>query len=531
MSNGSSDMSRVWALQAAVLACSAVIVFWGFYTLDYFAMSQAARGSAAPFGPLSHYLAFDPQSLSDAIASLAGINAAVFGIVITVVSIIVQLTAERYTGVARMFLRDRVNILVAAYYVVACVVSVWLAATLRSDFVPRATLAAALCMTTGGLVIMAPYFGYVFWFLEPQHIISRIRHHAVERAKRCSLGHDELDCFDAQAQMLFSLEELTDIANNSISGKDKIIASGAVDALGNIAEQYIELKPTVGEAWFSIGPKIRANPDFVAMAPESLLDLQTRRTWVEWKVMRQYLSIYNEALGSMRDINYLIAIDTRYIGEAAARSNDTELMNLVLRFFNSYIRSTLNAKDVRTAYNVLNQYRKLLESLLQQGRDSVALDGARHMKYYGLVGFEMNLSFVTETVAYDMSSLAQLANELKSAAEAEILREFLELDRPPFVRGQEAALLGVRKAQVKLAAYYLANGQEERARVIAADMRGEPRERLLTIFRELGNVENKDFWEIIDRGQNFEYMPPEHRARLAEYFRWLDVESTLYAAE
>ena len=34
--------------------------------------------------------------------------------------------------------------------------------------------------------------------------------------------------------------------------------------------------------------------------------------------MRQYLGIYNEALGSMRDINYLIAIDTRYIGEAAA---------------------------------------------------------------------------------------------------------------------------------------------------------------------------------------------------------------------
>lgn len=525
MGNGSGDMSRVWALQAAVLACAAVIVFWGFYTLDYLAMSQSARSFPALLGPLSHYLAFDERSLSDAIASLAGINAAVFGIVITVVSIIVQLTAERYTGVARMFLRDRVNILVAAYYVVACVVSVWLAASLRSDFVPRATLAAALCMTTGGLVIMAPYFGYVFWFLEPQNIIRRIRNDAVGRAKSCSHSHKETDCFEAQAQMLFSLEELTDIANNSISGKDKIIASGAVNALKNFATQYIEQKPAAGEAWFLIGPKIKANPDFVAMAPESLLDLQTRRTWVEWKVMRQYLSIYNEALGSMRDINYLIAIDTRYIGEAAAKSNDVELTRLVFRFFNSYLRSTLNAKDVRTAYNVLNQYRKLLESLLRQGHDGAALDGARHMKYYGLVGFEMNLNFVTETVAYDMSSLAQLANELKSAAETEILGEFLELDRPPFVRGQEAALMGVRKAQVKLAAYYLASGQEERARVIAADMRAEPQERLLTIYRELGNVENKDFWEIIDRGQNFEYMPPQHRARLGDFFGWLDVEA------
>ena len=46
-------------------------------------------------------------------------------------------------------------------------------------------------------------------------------------------------------------------------------------------------------------------------------DLEKRHTWLEWKVLRQYQSIYNEALGEMRDINHLIAIDTRYVGEAA----------------------------------------------------------------------------------------------------------------------------------------------------------------------------------------------------------------------
>ena len=40
------------------------------------------------------------------------------GIVITVVSLLVQLTAVRYSGVAQMFLRDRTNIVVMAYYVV-----------------------------------------------------------------------------------------------------------------------------------------------------------------------------------------------------------------------------------------------------------------------------------------------------------------------------------------------------------------------------------------------------------------------------
>ena len=52
--------------------------------------------------------------------------AAVLGIVITVVSIIVQLSADRYTGVARMFLSDRTNLAVMAYYVVGAVCGVWL---------------------------------------------------------------------------------------------------------------------------------------------------------------------------------------------------------------------------------------------------------------------------------------------------------------------------------------------------------------------------------------------------------------------
>ena len=113
----------------------------------------------------------------------------------------------------------------------------------------------------------------------------------------------------------------------------------------------------------------------------------------------------------MRDINYLVAIDTRYIGEAAARVNDAELVRLVYRFMNSYLRATLNARDVRTAYNVLNQYRLLVEAMLRSGSGTAALEGLRHMIYYGHVSFDMKLTFVTETVAYDVSTLCQVAHE------------------------------------------------------------------------------------------------------------------------
>ncbi len=514
------DSYRKFALQAAVLAWASLIAFWSFYALDFYFVARS--GGQPPAGPLSLYWNFDPGAASDAIPTLVGVNTAVFGIVITVVSIIVQLSAERYTGVARMFLRDRVNIYVAAYYVITSVASVWLTSSVQGDYVPRLTLLVMLCMTMGGLVITMPYFGYVFFFLAPQNIVRHIREVAIKVADTGAREQDPAECYAAQAETLFALEELTDIANNSISGKDKIVASAAVDALKDFAVQYLNVKPSASESWFLIGPEIRQNPDFVAMDAESLSDLEVRRTWIEWKVMRQYLSVYNEALASMRDITYVIAIDTRYIGEAAAKVGDAELINLVFRFMNSYLRSTLNAHDVRTAYNVLNQYRKLAESMLRQGKHRAALDAVRHMKYYGLLSFESELSFVTETVAYDIGEIAQIANEVSSPMETEILAEFLELDRPPFVRNEERALIGVRKAQVKLAAYYLSAGQEERARAIAADMSDEPKERLSKIQRQLENVENKDFWEIIDRGRNFEYMAPPQRAQLAIFFRWLE---------
>src|SRR5690606_36186057 len=256
--------------------------------------------------------------------------------------------------------------------------------------------------------------------------------------------------------------------------------------------------------WFRIGESIAKNPDFVAMDPESLRDLEQRKTWVEWKVMRQYFGIYGEALGSMRDINYLIAIDTRYIGEAAGLAKDEELITLVFRYMNSYLRATLNARDVRTAYNVLNQYRLLLEALVTQGNGEQALQGVKHMNYYGHVSFDMNLTFVTETVAYDVSALVQHAHGCKCEQESEMLAEFLELDRPLRVRSQEKALLGVRKAQVKLAAHYLDQQEIAKARTIADDMSEEPHERLVTIRAQLEGVTTKDFWEIIDRGRNFE---------------------------
>lgn len=525
MSERGLGFRREWMQPIVLLTTVAAVAFAIFYLIDHYATGVDPE-KISPNGPLGRYVNFDPHSITDAVSSLGALIAAVLGIVITVVSIVVQLSAERYAGVTTMFFRDRINVGVMAFYVVACVSGIWTSMSVHENFVPRATLIAMMVTCTIGLVAMAPYFAYVFRFLEPQSIIERIRRDAIAAAKSGMRESDREKRDAAQGAMMAGMAELTDVTSNSISGKDKIIASRAVDALKDLAVDYVRRKPDALPGWFSIGRDIRSNPDVVAMAPESLSDLEQRRTWVEWKIMRQYLGIYNEALPVMKDINYLIAIDTRYIGEAAIAAKDDDLLTLVTWFMNSYLRATLNAKDVRTAYNILNQYRLLIEAMLRGGNGPAAVTAIGHMKYYGHVSFSMSLSFVTETVAYDVCALVELAHELKLPQEEQLLRAFLDLDRSADERGQEQGLKGVRKAQVKLAAYYLTVGELDKARRIREDMEGEPRERLKAIRDELDRVESKDFWEIIDRGRNFEYMPPEQKKRMREFFGFLDERAT-----
>src|SRR5690606_17560613 len=146
-----------------------------------------------------------------------------------------------------------------------------------------------------------------------------------------------------------------------------------------------------------------------------------------------------------------------------------ELFELALKFFNTYLRATVNARDVRTAYNVLHQYRLLADRALAEGDGQKAIEIARYFKYYGVVSFNSKLPFILETVAYDLCELNEQAIDQRSPAAHALLRIFLEVDKESETEVQEASLRGVRKAQVKLATHYLDKGHLQLAREVFRD--------------------------------------------------------------
>jgi len=469
-------------------------------------------------GPVELLFNYDLETLQNALGNLAQTVAAVMGLVITVVAIVVQLAATRYTPrVTELFFREPTNFWVLGFFVVTCILAIWVSLAVGHGFLPQASVALAVVAVSVSLLLIVPYFVYVLDFVDPERIVSHIQINAFAATRMA-----DADVERAQEQILNAVEQLADIAVAATSSQDKIISARAVDALRVLLVRYTRAKDDLPGSWFQIGRRVGENPDFQSMNREALEDLVRRRQWVEWKVLRQYQTIYNEALEQNADMNYLIAINTRIYGEAVLSSGSRLTLGLVVKFFNTYMRATLNKRQVRTAYNVMNQYRQLVEAAVVTEEVAFVREMAGYFRYYGQVAHGLGLGFVTETIAYDLASLCERAHRARSTGHDALLDALLELDKEPETEdaSQEATLRGVRKAQVRLAAYYLLVDDETAARRIHRDMKDERAERLGSIRDELLRVHSKDFWEVIDRGANFDYMDDERKARLSQFFEW-----------
>lgn len=507
---------RTWLLPLSILSSAALAVF----VLTFYVDASADPDPRHVFGLLLHP---NPASAANTLSNAGEVVAAVLAIAITVVAIIVELASNRYTHrITELFIAEPTNFLVMGFFVLTALQSLFVTLVFdwrdgHGGFVPYLGIATSMGMLTVCLLILLPYFAFVFSFLNPISIVSRIRQHTLDVIKGTP-GRTQVDRVKQEA--VRGIEQLSDVAMNAMEHNDKGVSMASVDALRTLVVDYQRMRSLLPEPWYRVDTELARNPDFVSMSTEVLDEVLARRIWLEMKVLRQYQMLYNEALNNMRDINYSVSHNTRLMAGAALACGNTELFDLCVKFFNTYLRATINARDVRTAYNVLNQYRLLAESVLLLEGGARAVEIARYFKYYGLLSFNAKLPFILETVAYDLCALNEIAFDQKSLASRELLRIFLQVDKESEGEVQETSLRGVRKAQVKLATYYLVRGDETLAREVHKDMSTERPERLASIRDELLNVSTREFWEISDRGVNFDYLPPDRKAKMLFFFEW-----------
>jgi hypothetical protein len=285
-------------------------------------------------------------------------------------------------------------------------------------------------------------------------------------------------------------------------------------------------KSTLPEAWFDTQSLTDEDADFVALDPEMVEAIARRRTWVEMKILRAFQTSFRQAIQHMPDINQFIAIQTRRIAAEAIVREDQDTLRLCTRFFNTWLRETVRVGDQRGAYLTMNEYRVLGELLLDQGwADSLSVL-AKRMCFYGHLGRDQGVGFILETAAHDLARLLERAwhaGEARSDCHDRLLDVFLALDREAGDEAQARAERGVRRAQAKLAAFYLHRGAEQHANRIARDMSQDAPQRLVSIRDELLALTDPEWWEVSNRETNWDYVPEDERDALRRFFANLGI--------
>jgi len=474
------------------------------------------EGSSALRHPL-RWLATLDQSAALAVLIAAGqVVAGMLAILITVVAIVVQLAATRYTHrVTTLFVRDRVNQAVMTLFVLTTALCIWLALVLTGEvhdapIVPRGGFLLAMGLMTACVIALVPYFGYVFRFVSPLGVIRRIRAAALNEAESAVTG----DPHAAELAVIESIEELEDVARGAMNNYDRGIAMAAIEALATLLADVERLRSALPAEWFRVDEAIARDPDFVSMSQTALDEVARTGSWFESKILRQYHALFTDAVNGARDVAGMIAIHTRRLGEQCGDERP-ELVVLCLRAFNSYLRAAINGSDARTAYYVLHQYRMFGETLLARGDEPAVVEVASRIRYYGRVAKASGLPFLLEVAAYDVAQLVEVAVDKPGVRDA-LLNLLLTMDQ---LGAQN--LPGVRRAQAQLATFFLVRGDTDTARRIAGDLAGERRELLASIRLDIEREVSPHYSEIENRGANFSYLPPERRAQLDTLYAML----------
>lgn len=519
----SSSGNRGWWVPPALILAISTALF-GTAVVAEIAGGEADSKIALK-GLVQALFSQDVEQARNTLGGLGEVMAAVLGLALTVSSIVVQLAATRFTPhITNLFFRARTNLMVIGFFVTSSVFVLWVNFSVGETYLPRVGVFFSMLLMTTSLLLLFPYFAYVFDFLDPEKIVGRIMNDGIE-ATLPEGKHEGVGIERRQQLAIQGVEHLANIGLNALQQKDKGIASSAVDSLCAFGISYGENKPKLPAAWNAIPGWNRQSPDFVSLSDQAIEDLRERTTWLEWKILRQYQMLFGEALGQIKDTCYLVAIDTRRLGEAAGRRGDLDALDLAIKFFNTYLRATINASDIRTAYNILHQYRQLGEFVLAHGNmagnaelEDRARQIAKFMRYYSTVAYGRGMAFITEVIAHDVGSMCDLAFQLRARTHDDLLKIFLTVDEHAETEEQEKTLRGVRRAQVKLATTYLLQGDKRHVETIQEDMRGEPIARLRSIWNELEALKDREFWEVNDRGTNFDYLTPRQKKQLPVFF-------------
>jgi hypothetical protein len=283
----------------------------------------------------------------------------IVSVLLSIIGLVLNFASDRITeNVTSLIFRDPFVIGGMAVALGICISSLWNYETVGDAYCAHSSVFLQVLFTTSALVLLFPYITYLFLFLDIEDVVTRFMTSGLNSVISCVNNGADLAATERnQVNAATCIEDLMDAAISGIKKRSSGRTSEIIDALCSFSMHYVAIKDRASEAWFTIPTWMRQSPDYVFLSDAALDDMRRRGLWVEWKILRQFQYLFVEAIRDLKEMCYHICINTRIIAETAIDHNQVELVDLTLKFFNTYLRTAINAKDFRVIYNTLFQYR------------------------------------------------------------------------------------------------------------------------------------------------------------------------------
>jgi Predicted membrane protein (DUF2254) len=430
-------------------------------------------------------------------------------LVFTVVAIAVPLTANLYSlKFLDFFIKDRINLAVLALVVLTDLASFWVIYSLKETAIPLFQMHVAFGLLITCLCVLFPYLLYVFHFLHPNTLLHRLESE-IEAALRAAAQRPARSAAHAKV-VSDGLAHIANIAVRYIERTDRDTAIESVLALERVARVYARVKSSLPPGWFV------AEPDwFRGFSSKAVDEFIASRTWVEMKLLWQLRGILSAAVPRTHDVADAAAKTLRHFGLEASVGADAALRELVVEYFNTFIRLALSRRDAHTAFSLFDHYR-LLAVAWNTAYPDLVLEIAYYFQYYGQLARDNQMPFLVKAGAHDLGSLVQHAWETRAPNRQKLLERFLEYDLK-----EKSPLPGVIKAQAILASYFMLAGQTEPLALIRQSLVSLDASLLNDIEDDLLHVKREKYWEMSERRMHIDYVPDAQREKLREFFEQL----------
>lgn len=472
----------------------------------------------------------------------------------------VPFAANMYTPqIIETFWRGRTHRAVIGLYVFSAANALWLTSLpARDGAIPQVHLAATFALVTFSLILLPPYLFALFRLLDPESVVARVGadvvaamappkrprtepptepageggaseavealdrtsatgRHALTTAEPVFVGDLDVAAEErAQSRLERRINELGAVMLRTLERGEREFAIDAVGMLVAAAKEWSRLKPRHAPSFFAVDSR-----RLHGASPAAIRMIGVERLWVDLTLLRQLGRAFTSALMRAPDVVGAVARGLRHYAVNAAEARDEPAVRLAIRFLNNFMRDAVARLDDHAIYDLLFQAGEMGAQIWKR-HGALVVAAVRRLDLYGRRAAAAGRPFAHALVAYDVGRILVSAEE-GSAHYADLLTAFLSIGAHPDRAGEAPHRLFV-KARAVTAARLAASGRERAGEAVFVSLRDVAPEVLRGAVDEVLGISDPWFWEVTDRQENVDWLPPAARA-------WLTERTARFAAE